>query len=277
MIPKIIHQTWRSKTLPNILDNILIHNKKVHENTEFEFKLWSHAPGEPEIDNFLKEKYPQLYNIFKKTTVGVQKGDISRLAILYEYGGIYIDLDILCIKSFDNLINLNSNKLIMSFEPSEQTIKIFNKSNSLCNAFIATPPKHPLIKIAIDNVISIYNKYGDQLFNKFDVFGGGFVQNIMNAAPNISDSYDIINTNLVFPINDPKFYDLSCSKRDWQRLKNGYYGSDAILVHYWLHGDFEAKELIDNFIFDTNKSIHDNIYEFFCKLYPYNYKLFIDN
>ena len=153
MIPKIIHQTWRDKSLPNILNNIYIHNTKIHDKSDFEFKLWSHAPGEPEIDNFLKINYPEIYNIFIKTKFGVQKGDISRLAILYHYGGIYIDLDILCIKSLDGLLNYNSDKLYMAYEPSEQTMKIFNHDKYLCNAFVATPEKHPLLKLAMDNII----------------------------------------------------------------------------------------------------------------------------
>lgn len=273
MIPKIIHQTWRSKTLPDVLENIYIHNKSI--NPDFEFNLWSHAPGEPEIDNFLEKEYPELYNIFKKTKFGVQKGDIARLAILYHYGGIYIDLDILCIKSFDKLIDFNSDKLKMAYEPPEQTIKIFNTHYSLCNAFVAVPKEHPILKFAMDGIISNYNKYGDILFNKFDVFGGGFIQNIINAVPNMSSKVDIINHDNVFPINDPKFVDLPCSRRDWERLKSGYYGGKAILVHYWIHCDFEGQRIIDKFKCDKNKSIHTNLFEFFCELYPENYKKLI--
>lgn len=273
MIPKTIHQTWRNKKLPNILENIYSHNVNIHNNKEFEFKLWSHSPGDPDIDNFLKENYPKLFEIFKKSTIGVQKGDISRLAILYHYGGIYIDLDILCIKSFDNLLDFSSDKLFMAYEPPDQTIKVFNNKNYLCNAFIATPAKHPLLKIAIENVISNYNKYGDILFTKFDVFGGGFMQNIINTVPNISNSFELINTDFVFPINDPKFNDLSCSKKDWDRLKNGYYGSKAVLVHYWIHSCHEGKNILETFKCDDNISLHDNVFNFFCELYPSNAKL----
>jgi mannosyltransferase OCH1-like enzyme len=269
MIPKIIHQTWKSDVLPNILDNIYKHNLKIHEGTDITFKLWSHTPGNPDIDNFLKENYNDLYNVFIKTKIGVQKGDIARLAILYHYGGIYIDLDILCLKSIDNLVDFTSDKLYMCNEPSEQTIKVFNNDNYLCNAFVATPPNHPILKTAIDGIIKIYNSYGDMIFNKFDIFGGNFMQNIVSHIIN-KNIFELINTNLIFPINDPKFNDLPSSKKDWNRLKNGYYGSEAILVHYWLHGDFESKYLIDNFKCDDNLSIHDNIYQFFCKLYPSN-------
>jgi len=274
MIPKIIHQTWCNKLLPNILDNIYKHNMSINNN--FVFKLWSHAPGHPEIDDFLKEYYPELYNVFIRTSFGVQKGDIGRLAILYHYGGIYIDLDILCLKPFDKCLDIDfsSDKLYMAYEPSEQIMKILNNNDKyLCNAFVATPAKHPLLKLAIDNIVNMYNRNGNQIFKKFDIFGGGFIQNIIITT--IDLPIEMIDTELIFPINDPKFIDLPCSRKDWNRLKNGYYGSKAIAVHYWFHGDFEGKMLIDSYQCDKNKTIHDNVLDFFIKLYPNNAKMLL--
>ena len=40
------------------------------------------------------------------------------------------------------------------------------------------------------------------------------------------------------------------------------------MVHYWIHGDFESKILLDSFNIDNKKTIHENIYCFFSKLYP---------
>ena len=79
MIPKIIHQTWRSDKLPSIFQKIYNRNKTL--NPEFEFKLWSHSPGPPDIDNFIEKEYPDIYEIYKKTKYGVQKADIARLAV----------------------------------------------------------------------------------------------------------------------------------------------------------------------------------------------------
>ena len=55
MIPKIIHQTWRSEKLPSIFQKIADKNKEI--NNEFEFKMWSHTPGPPDIDEFIKKEY----------------------------------------------------------------------------------------------------------------------------------------------------------------------------------------------------------------------------
>ena len=81
MIPKIIHHTWRANNLPEIFDKLLINNKKI--NSDFEFKLWTHEPAKPEIEILIKNKFPELYNVYSKCKMGVQKADIGRLVILY--------------------------------------------------------------------------------------------------------------------------------------------------------------------------------------------------
>ena len=47
------------------------------------------------------------------------------------------------------------------------------------------------------------------------------------------------------------------------------------MVHYWIHSDFESKELIDKFEYDKNKNIHDNMIKFFRELYPNNKNLYL--
>jgi hypothetical protein len=39
-------------------------------------------------------------------------------------------------------------------------------------------------------------------------------------------------------------------------------------VHYWIHSDFESKELLEKFQYDDTQDIHKNILKFFKQLYP---------
>uniref|UniRef100_A0A6C0J072 Alpha 1,4-glycosyltransferase domain-containing protein n=1 Tax=viral metagenome TaxID=1070528 RepID=A0A6C0J072_9ZZZZ len=267
MIPKIIHQTWRTDTLPEIFQHIYDKNKEL--NPEFEFRLWNHKNNESDIDILIKEEFNEIYNIYNNTRFGVQKADIARLAILYKYGGVYFDLDIMAIKPINDLIDYNSNTVYVALEPKEQTLKIFNSDKVLCNAFIATPPKNPLFKIALENIKTAYYINGNNIYNMFNFFGAGLISHTL-LNNDINCNY--IDSKLIYPINDPKFNDLSCSKKDWNMLKKGDY-NNAYMVHYWIHSDFESKKLIEKFKFDKNKNIHDNIYQFFKELYPYNFYL----
>lgn len=267
MIPKIIHQTWRSDTLPSIFQSILDENKKV--NGGFEFKLWSHSPGKPDIDNLIKEKYPDVYEIFIKAKYGVQKADIGRLALLHHYGGIYFDLDMLCLKGLADLFDFDSNSVFMAMEPNEQTERIFNKSNMVCNAFLATPPNHPLMTAALSKIDIIYKKHGDNIFNTFNVFGADLLASCM-VDNSVYNECKFIKRSLVYPINDPKFTDLNSSEKEASMLKNGSYGSDTYMVHYWIHSDFESKDLLDKFECDKSRDIHFNVLQFFKQVYPDN-------
>jgi hypothetical protein len=74
---------------------------------------------------------------------------------------------------------------------------------------------------------------------------------------------------LIYPINDLKFDNMPFTVGDWTKLKKGDYGKDTIIVHYWIHGDFESKELLTRFVPKNDNTIHENMYSFFSNLYPH--------
>ena len=67
--------------------------------------------------------------------------DITRLELLYEYGGIYMDLDMLILKNFDNL--LTKNDVYISYEGIT--------NGSLINSILISKPKNEFIKIWLDS------------------------------------------------------------------------------------------------------------------------------
>lgn len=271
MIPKIIHQTWRAVELPKVFEKIYEANKKL--NSDCEFRLWRHSPSpDADIDDFLKKEYPDIYEYFCKAQFGVQKADIARIAILYHYGGVYYDLDILGLKPLRTLIDFDSdNTAYMALEPAEQTKKIFGSDNVLCNAFIAAPAKHPLFKKALEEVKALVNRHGDNAYKVFNAFGADLIAKSIQSlkVEGSSASIKFINRNLVYPINDPKFTDLPTSAAEAEMIKKGNYG-DAYLVHYWIHSDFESKELLEKFDYKDSETLHENILRFFRELYPNN-------
>lgn len=266
MIPKLIHQTWRSETLPVVFQKM--RDANIDCNKDFEFKLWYHTPGPPTIDEFIEKEYPDIYQIFQKAKYGVQKSDIARLAILHHYGGIYFDLDMLCLKSIDTLIDYNDNSVYIAMEPSEQTKRVFGKDNVLCNAFIAAPAKHELFKQALEEVKMLHARHGDAIYNIFNAFGADLLAKAMSSDA-LFKTCRFINRNLVYPISDPKFSELPSSQADAAMLKEGKYGN-SYMVHYWIHSDFESKGLLEKFSYIDDKTIHENMLTFFRELYPAN-------
>jgi mannosyltransferase OCH1-like enzyme len=89
MIPKIIHQTWKTSNIPNKWKEY--HNtwKKHFPEPEYQHILWTDEVNK----DFIKENYNWFYNTFSGYPKGIQRADAIRYFILFHYGGIYADLD----------------------------------------------------------------------------------------------------------------------------------------------------------------------------------------
>lgn len=96
MIPKIIHQTGPTDKLKW---HPLWH--KCQQSwldcfSGFEYKFWN----DEEIDNLIKECYPQYYKMYSEFPIHIMKIDFARFCILHKFGGIYADLDVFCYYNF---------------------------------------------------------------------------------------------------------------------------------------------------------------------------------
>ena len=96
-IPKIIHQLWiGDKPRPDIFMETW---REKHINMGYEYILWNEEEFEKRnFKSSLQDKIDQMEEINGKA-------DILRWEILYEYGGIFIDADSVCLHPIDELIN----------------------------------------------------------------------------------------------------------------------------------------------------------------------------
>lgn len=78
----------------------------------------------------------------KEVTAPQYKADIIRLEKLIERGGIYLDLDILCLKSFDDFLGVD--KCVMTGRPEgcQDDISILNETQ---NSIIMAPKYNPFL------------------------------------------------------------------------------------------------------------------------------------
>lgn len=68
------------------------------------------------------------------------RADLARLHILYEYGGIYLDMDTLCVRPFGDLLR---HSCVMGWEDSDQ--------KQLCNAIILAEPKSKFVELMLES------------------------------------------------------------------------------------------------------------------------------
>jgi mannosyltransferase OCH1-like enzyme len=96
-IPKIIHHIApvdKSRWHP-IWSKCYTTWKKHFPN--FEHKLWNDAEN---IDNFMREQYPQYLQLYSDFPAHIMRIDFVRFCLLHRFGGIYSDMDMFCYKNF---------------------------------------------------------------------------------------------------------------------------------------------------------------------------------
>lgn len=98
MIPKIIHQIWfqGQDQLPKKYDKNIQTIKSNHPN--WTYKLWDDI----QIRKIIPDKYLDMYNSYQYMH---QKIDFAKYVILYEIGGVYLDIDVVSVRPLDKLLD----------------------------------------------------------------------------------------------------------------------------------------------------------------------------
>lgn len=131
MIPKIIHYCWISENvddeLPKDVQNCIESWKKYLP--DYKIKKWN------------QYNFDISDSIYAMQALDCKKyafvSDYIRLAVLYRYGGIYLDTDMKVLKSFNELLN---NKAFIGFE----------SKYSIAAGIIGAEKKHKYIKFLLD-------------------------------------------------------------------------------------------------------------------------------
>lgn len=109
MIPKIIHYCWLSgDPIPEDLKKCMDSWKK--NLSDYEFMFWN-------FDKFNKKSSKWVEQAFDSKKYAFA-ADYIRLYAIYNYGGIYLDMDIEVLKQFDDLLNTS---VVIAFESEERT------------------------------------------------------------------------------------------------------------------------------------------------------------
>ena len=98
MIPKIIHSISprdKNKWHP-IWENCLKSWYRHYPQEDYEHIMWD----DEKIDYFVKEKFEKYYSVYSDFPFHIMKIDMFRLCLMYEYGGLYKDMDCYCYENF---------------------------------------------------------------------------------------------------------------------------------------------------------------------------------
>nr|VFJ69657.1 MAG: Glycosyltransferase sugar-binding region containing DXD motif-containing protein [Candidatus Kentron sp. DK] len=143
-IPRKIYQTWTEKNLSPVLENMVYLVKK--NNPGYEYHLFD----DDACRDFIRQNFDEkVLTVYDRIIPGAFKADLFRYCVLYVHGGIYCDIDMICLGSFDSLLNGGTN----IFVPVVSDERFPLENRLLFNAFIGIVPEHPIMKTCIDMTV----------------------------------------------------------------------------------------------------------------------------
>jgi mannosyltransferase OCH1-like enzyme len=145
MIPKIIHQVfglWDPFIPPKIKKRINTW-KRLHPS--YKHITWNKKT----CRNLIKTKFNWFLNMYDSYQYNVQRADAVRYFILYEYGGIYSDVDLEPYKPIEAIRRRCNNKGVVFYKSAN--------SDKLTNDFIMSKQRCPFWKTIFKNLMILHN------------------------------------------------------------------------------------------------------------------------
>lgn len=126
-IPKIIHQTWKTKDVPEYWKKSEQEWKRLHP--DWIYKLWT----DEDIRKHIKDYHPDFLELHDNYEYNIQRADMIRYFILYDFGGIYSDLDFYPTENIESYLYCNSDYFVYS-----------SNSNTFTNSLMISYGKSPI-------------------------------------------------------------------------------------------------------------------------------------
>lgn len=132
-IPKIIHQIWfqGENNIPTKYKEM--YSSCLNLNKNYTRIVWDSV----KIYNLINNDYSEYIDLYNNFPLMIQKIDFAKYVILYHYGGVYIDMDVMCIKNIDGLLNMFPKASFICSDTAHTKIEtsILNKVASLFTSY----------------------------------------------------------------------------------------------------------------------------------------------
>jgi len=137
MIPKIIHQTWKTNDIPDKWKISSLMWKKHHP--DWTYILWTDAM----ILDYITLAHPTFLKLFNSYKYDIMRVDMVRYFILKDFGGIYCDLDLYPVCNLENYFK-SDNNVYLVFSG--------NVFGCVTNSFMASKKNAPLWDDVLNNL-----------------------------------------------------------------------------------------------------------------------------
>lgn len=208
--PRIIWQTWKSKKdLPPNFQKYTSEWKRLHPG-------WKHVIlDDNDLRNIVKTHLPSYLGTYDGFLQNIERVDFARYALLYVYGGVYADMDMVPLTNFEKWTS--KNQIVLGREPLSHSRRLYWRDVVLCNALMISPPRQQYWLSLMDYIAENTRKWSVPVYNTGP----------MAMTRHMEDNTELFG-NII--ITDPcVFYPLQADKTISPECK----GREADAVHIW--------------------------------------------
>lgn len=213
IIPKKIHQIWLGSDLPKKFKRLT--DSWLKYNPDWEYKLWTDS-------DIINLDFPNKHIFNSISNLGM-KSDLLRIEILNKFGGLYVDIDFECLKSFKDMNRL-----------SFYTGIVYGENVEIGIGLIGSTPNHPILTDYLSNITyqngkesadDIFNTTGPYFFTKI------VLRNITEETKNIV----VFPTIYFYPFHNTYHPEkrLFGFEEDDLNIISKFITEDSYATHWW--------------------------------------------
>jgi hypothetical protein len=145
LIPRIIHQTFRSRQVPENAKSIM-RSWQDHNGNNWQFRFYD---DEACLD-FVRREFPEYLEAYKALPKDVERSDFFRYMVVLRLGGVYADIDVECRQPLDKVIR-PTDTMVVGWESEVPTDaqaykRHFARKRQVLQWFFAAAPGHPVLR-----------------------------------------------------------------------------------------------------------------------------------
>jgi inositol phosphorylceramide mannosyltransferase catalytic subunit len=156
-VPAIIHQVWLNKDdrAPGVPDKYVPKiNRMKSMNPGYEHRLWDTKKANELFQSPVLQRWKTFFE--RSLVLHIEKCDFLRYAVLYMYGGVYVDVDFDCILPFDT-VDMRKREFMWVLDHQYWTHNVkYVGEKPVYNGFLASSPRHPIFKDLMDFIMFSY-------------------------------------------------------------------------------------------------------------------------
>lgn len=208
-IPKILHMIWLGGELPKKYE--VLNQIWKDKNPDWELKIWNDS----EIEKLnMANRY--LYDNVKNYGA---KSDIARYEILSQFGGVYVDTDFYCNKSFNEILYLDF-----------FTGTGHQYDASVINSIVASAPNGEMINQCVNKLKT--QKIDESSFDQImHMTGPYFLTNVIFKSKS-KELNVVFPTTFFFPLPPDNLVKMNFNKNIEKYIKP-YIKDETFCVHLW--------------------------------------------